>query len=930
MPYSTNFVNYNAKYNEIREIFEYLFPISENQDRAVYELHKIMKNYLEDFDSQFFELVRNESIFGKKKNIRTCIEHHSYNINNELWYNLIFTMYHNNPKDTSDPIEYTGTEGRLYATQRNPNKNMNFFSAVNGDAYGFNDDDLYNYFWIMDKFAPFSTIGFWMFKRMTNKMICPHPMPMIFHGGNPRNGGLQEILYQVSYIIQCEANSRKHILVYVNKTGPFIFKQVVYEDISLYQEKNNPYILSSCIYQGKEVVVKIYIQGNMDLKIKGNVAIENPMNLDQAQKEGHVEVVNHKKIFTYNFYLITNRNVITGDYLIKKVLNEGKKYGDVKRKRSYLNEKAIIYNQFKYYGYNENKWDLFQYEFIIYEKNKDSFERWADSFGDFVFWQISEEKECQADCYYAFFKKDKNAFVRVKSLPTLLMYENSWEKLNQNRVSLLELNWMVYTLQNYPNFSKMLLNTLYTESSNKTTDEKNAEKKFNRYIDYLKGIVKSTIRNENLNMENELDILQLAEANPFSGFCKQTKDLSENHIRKLRIVLDSMKNADHRTYYKCRKSALVSSSEAPVHNEVLPYAVDFDVMKYNGADKGIFVMAYDLVQKRIVAIPFKDFTIGESSGESDGKIVYKYSNYDKVYYFCSYVVKLYFYDKKDAWKLIQMLFDIQIPEKQQADFLSEIKKYNIKDHLAYLGENVRKLFECSILPWVDYATKNGWKSQMQLDIKNNGTALFTKKEIKYKTMVGQAMLYIIENLPDWIACLDRWMPDPICEELIIGNTYLYGVYEIFLSKYDDNIPDDIIGFLSDIDKKSILNEIQYMNSTLKIHELVFKLKDGCYNSKNIELIYDCFRNFNCAGKQLKNEKSVYIFKIQFEGFAYRKVHEILLSLSSIIQIPEDVFFDSVRPNELTKKEQMAQSKLISYRSKEGKEKLKQAILEQII
>lgn len=1064
MSYLEDFTSYSTKYLEIREIFEYVFPIKQTRDRSVHELNKIMKRYLEELDDGKhwdFEIARNDSVYGKKKHARTCMEHHSYKTNNELWYNLIFTMY---PNDDDTNKDFSCNE-RWMAMKRNSEKLLDIFSVINGCGFDFNKNDIYNFFRVMDKITPFSTLGFWLFLR-TRGQISLRPVPLIFHGNNPRNGGLQEVLYLISYFIQKTKNSINGVKVYINKTGPFILKKILYEDVSLYQDQNNPYILASCMYHGKDTDIKIYVHGNMDLKLKlkAGFSVENPMCLDEAEKKKTVEVINFKEEYVYNFYVITNENMITGGYLVKKIEKEGSRYEGTGPKKKALDRKKIKYKSFKYYGYVETDWMLLKYQFTIPEKNRESFERWADSFGDFVFWEMTAvRKDFGENNYYAFFSKDMNTRSHAKELPTLLMKENNWDSLmkkEKTRVSLLELNWMLYTLRNYPNFSKMLLNTYYPEPKGKTSgkkqersfDEIYAEKNFHGCISNIETVIRNSVEFYKSGTENDNDINaeKIAEINPFHDCGMPVNDLSENHVRKMRMILDDMKNIDKRSYYRCRKQESGYMPDGQMHNEILPYAVDFDVIKYNGSDKGIFIMSYDLVQKRAVAVPFKDFTFGESENGSDGKIDFKYGAYDKIYYFCSYFVKLFLADPKTAGDLMQELFDINISGDFKKFFHSKLKIYDIEESLESLDENAQKLFENSIMPWISYISDTAGQSQRQRDIENNGISLFTKKETDYKKMTGQFMLYFIKSMTKWKDNLVQWMDDKICEEFIIGDTYEDGAYNVVSAKYQENLPEHMYEILSRIENAHIPNEIQYINSVLKIHELVFRLVNSCNNAKNIELIYDYFRNFNCIGDivyrksnedtlkemkdvlsassnkdghsiqygnsmlkkqelifQLKKEfynaesvheikdyfifpsggsakkvysknfrykdcelssiecigqtkkyifklnfkesgystidkfleefadkiealQEIYYFNVQFEGFAYRKIHEIILALGEkIIEVPEeiptDVSFETSVSDSLAKTEQREQSRLLAYRSKEGKKCLKETI-----
>ena len=1243
MAIAKGFTDYNRRYLELRDIFEFLFPITPKGKTKVF--YNIITEYLNElnsgtFDANKFDFVLSKKIFRDKE--RVFPEHNIYNANNELWYNLIFTMYHEDDVEKKNDLKqkkersYAKTERKNEKSEHKNSKAkydeyfgvLDIFKEINNDenlsalkeekkSCMFHKKDIANFLGVMDKITPFSTLGFWMYIRV--KQVLPS-IPVIFHGGNPRIGGLQDILFQISYLIQ------KKKKAYINNTGPFQFKKIIYEDTSLYQEKNNPYILATCKYKSNNIIVKIYIQGDMDLIIHETARpINRQMTLEKAEKYNSVKIVNYNHEYVYDFYLITNRKDITGDYLTNKADTEGKWYGymDGPAKKITSDHEPFIYDHFRYYGYEETKWEIFYYKFHVSEKSKISFERWADSFGDFVYCEQMGCSYSDQDNYYAFFKINGDKRTRNKDekgkeqgtkveLPTLLLPENAFHKLSEKKVSFLELNWLNYTLDTFPNFSKIFLCATSLDFRDEEEFNKNAEQKIGQIKTNIDKIVKMeadanelfndpfynfkpVLKNDeerkhilkNIGQKKEIcekkqsiyykckihntiskkqkqnavllhtidydtekymafDLVQKQVAEiPFEDFttgdsenesdgridysystydkfyylcsylvklyqkdivsaaqlmdilfdidllkylfskilkkgsdksdakkkessdksdakkkesseinvkelfrqditpwirdknglidqshkteetwnnwmitlsnenkinyntkiinlfsylikkdknlikkydkfiidddCKEfiignthtaildivnkkydknisgqilsvldrikklkilneieysnttmnlrttfelyqpVHDIAKNHVPKMLSIIKGIYNTEHRQYYRCKKLESDNTLENKEHNAVLPYAVDFDTVKYKGADKGISIMAFDLVQKRVVAVPFKDFTTGDSENESDGRIEYSYGPYDKFYYLCSYLVKLYQEDIVSAAQLMDILFD-GIDAENLKDIITKTAKM-VSD------KSAKKIYKDSIVPWTDYAKKSQGNSQMEDDIAKNGISLFSENEIDYKQKIKNLFSYLLNKKLDIISKYKQIITDGICEEFIIGNTY-DAILGIVYNKYDDNPPDQVMNILDRMEQLKILNEIEYINSNLKIHELLFYLKPDASESldkRNIEIIYDYFRNFNCAGKKESNKEYKYIFKVQFEGFAYRKIQEIILALTDLIEVPESAQFYSDRIRNYISLEQKSQSELLHYRSKEGKEYLKASI-----
>ena len=92
------------------------------------------------------------------------------------------------------------------------------------------------------------------------------------------------------------------------------------------------------------------------------------------------------------------------------------------------------------------------------------------------------------------------------------------------------------------------------------------------------------------------------------------------------------------------------------------------------------------------------------------------------------------------------------------------------------------------------------------------------------------------------------------------------------------------------------NEAVFCNE-LKKCIVKFRLKKGFFTEKNLDILYDYFREFHCYGQYKKEddkegrERDEVLFSVEYPRFEFRRVHQILLALSSMID------FDTVWPEE---------------------------------
>lgn len=190
-------------------------------------------------------------------------------------------------------------------------------------------------------------------------------------------------------------------------------------------------------------------------------------------------------------------------------------------------------------------------------------------------------------------------------------------------------------------------------------------------------------------------------------------------------------------------------------------------------------------------------------------------------------------------------------------------------------------------------------SKNEAERKTNGVPLFQNKEIIYKTLILKKMVKHTEWLADegFSQDLLRIAEEDI-KDYIVGS----GRFDVrkdrkekadvdrFCEKY--NLKDDVQKTGQILTK----NEAVFCNE-LKKCIVKFRLKKGFFTEKNLDILYDYFREFHCYGQYKKEddkegrERDEVLFSVEYPRFEFRRVHQILLALSSMID------FDTVWPEE---------------------------------
>ena len=525
-------------------------------------------------------------------------------------------------------------------------------------------------------------------------------------------------------------------------------------------------------------------------------------------------------------------------------------------------EIVIWYDSPYYRGVDQNEWIIYRKKYCIPEAEWEEFIRWCDSFGDFAI--LLESK----DVY-------KEIDVETEELPIMplvkLSSKNSEGKVIEDKElfstynslaaeqdlitypTKAEYGWLAFVLEKFPKFVQVFL-----EQS---------------VFDKLKEKVNKIIRGDNIFFKNG--------CGGESWFDGQIYDIeSIDQARKYQRILDDIRN---------RRSCRSSSEKTGIHYSI-PYVLD---MNYNAftrkaVNEPFKIMVYDLEEKRSCAVNYGDFYTTNEGQRIIQEDLFSFS--ERYYYICAYNVRLEWNDsKKEGKKSVTSQF-----KKAYKTFQKSITQMDKS-----IRAQMEKVFLNSFQFIYQYLTEDeAGVSKNEAERKTNGVPLFQNKEIIYKTLILKKMVKYTEWLANegFVKDLLRIAEEDI-KDFIVGS----GRFDVrkdrkekaeadrFCEKY--NLKDDVQKTGQILTK----NEAVFSNE-LKKCIVKFRLKKGFFTEKNLDILYDYFREFHCYGQYKEDDKEgrerdEVLFSVEYPRFEFRRVHQILLALTSMID------FDTVCPGE---------------------------------
>lgn len=521
-------------------------------------------------------------------------------------------------------------------------------------------------------------------------------------------------------------------------------------------------------------------------------------------------------------------------------------------KTLYKKEIELDYESPYYTNTKKRKWNVQKATYHIPVSEWAEFERWCDSFGDFAVRLYKTELPA-----LPLIELDKKSLGRkvIKDWKLLSRY-NSLAADSQLKTypTKAEWGWLAFALEKFPNFTKIFL-------SNDDYEE-------------LKTMVEELVDGDNIFFKDG--------CSGESWFDGQIYDIdAPAQAEKYRRILDDIRNK------RCCRS---SSEKTGIHYSI-PYVLD---MNYNAftrkaVNEPFKIMVYDLEEKRSCAVNYGSFYT-----TNEGKRIIKEDLFplsERYYYICAYSVRLEWKDSKARGKKSVFSQFKKVYEKFQKSITQMDKSIKVQ---------MEKMFLNTFQFIYQYLTEDeAGVSKNEAERKTNGVPLFQNKEIIYKTLILKKMVKHTEWLADegFSQDLLRIAEEDI-KDYIVGS----GRFDVrkdrkekadvdrFCEKY--NLKDDVQKTGQILTK----NEAVFCNE-LKKCIVKFRLKKGFFTEKNLDILYDYFREFHCYGQYKKEddkegrERDEVLFSVEYPRFEFRRVHQILLALSSMID------FDTVWPEE---------------------------------
>lgn len=533
-------------------------------------------------------------------------------------------------------------------------------------------------------------------------------------------------------------------------------------------------------------------------------------------------------------------------------------------KTFYEKEIKLDYESPYYTNMRKRKWNVQKATYHIPKSDWPEFERWCDSFGDFAV-VLNNKTELSALPLIELDEKSSGRKV-IKDWELLSRY-NSLAADSQLKTypTKAEWGWLAFVLEKFPNFAKIFL----------SDDD---------YVE-LKRMVKELVDGDNIFFKDG--------RRGESWFEGQIYDIDTlAQAKKYRRILDDIRNK------RCCQS---KSERTGVHYSI-PYVLDMNYTAFTrkAVNEPFVIMVYDLKEKRSCAVQYKDFYTTDGGRKEVQENLFTLC--ERYYYLCAYCVRL-------QWKT-----DNKNEERERnyaAEFVDAFETFKkaVKKMDELLRTEMENVLTNSFRYMYQYAVQNGQdKSVNDREREVNGVALFQDVEFFYKSRILKKMTSKLRRLKQKKFQEDLMaIPEEDIKDFIVGT----GRFDSRLEKDKSDGKSQIeifrekFGLTLKKDETFAQNEAVFCNE-LKKCIVKFRLKKGCFTEKNLDILYDYFREFHCFG-QYKEEagKDEVLFSVEYPRFEFRRVHQILLALTSMID------FDTVWPEE---------TKKVLQKRLEGKEK----------
>jgi len=510
--------------------------------------------------------------------------------------------------------------------------------------------------------------------------------------------------------------------------------------------------------------------------------------------------------------------------------------------------------------YHEEKLKVLrqEYKFEIQKQNSKNFEEWVRGFGDFAKMKSKHlyhpEKKSLAD------KEKENNLNDLEFQHALCQPYNSkflrssLELKGDIKPTNLELFWLGFILEQYPNLTCFFLNS---ESLHK--------------IEHALKI---------FNGNNSFDF------NPFSELKRFSPPIYDIDMEPFRFLKKAIKN---RLIVSYTRKVFIEKTDTFLEDDekIMPYA-----FSYNAIDHVSYVMAYSLKEQRLISIPVTRNKRNEIRTGSENEESLKSMSEDEKLYFC--IVRYnalrrkgkFVNQGKDKDKIIKVRQKniLQIFSSKERFFFRteghEIKQKNMfmwvnsnskssdfsscAERFIYYFDKLKKLLEDNI------ETEN---------VVNTFSFIHSVFSFYFEMLENNQEKYIRQSRMEGIHPFSL-------EELKHKTNILFLLFVSFYQKFKEVIPwntwmNDIVKLVANEEPdygRIIDDEIRYLIEECKKFEVEFKVKPSVGLCDEVfDRIYDIFAAYNCSRKKD-------LFVVSFERFDFRKIHQRLLALSDIIVV----------------------------------------------
>lgn len=418
-------------------------------------------------------------------------------------------------------------------------------------------------------FSPLSVLGENFLRHSIKNISSDNDFDFILIRNLPLDFGLeQEYLYRCLY-----AMVNQYSVLYEEKE--YLPLRLEYREKDLFGIKKHLYLEAAEINNGE--IGKVCF-----------LPLFNGLYLEPGRKANKEDILpehafeDEKQIFQVDFYYSDE-----APYLIER-----RKKG---WKDELIDEKKLDcqYRMNSPYHPEIQIWDVDRASYQVKKEDIPGFFLFIRSFGDFA--RIKEKEPGQLPVNFSHSTITRGKIREAQSLLSLYHSTELIEKVNLLPPRKVELEWLYFILQHYPNMCQIFL------------DETSIQK------------IKQKILDEIKTLDGWFD-------EKYANFSSRVCDIKKGVVNKYKAILEAIEHHRVLTY---------EFEHKPV--SIFPYALEYDVSNHLSSQdrEPIDVMCYSLKEKRNIKILYRKIHVKESFSEEE--IVF--TDLDKLYHSLAYAIR---------------------------------------------------------------------------------------------------------------------------------------------------------------------------------------------------------------------------------------------------------------------------------------------------